>query len=139
MTVPPRTPSWAEIEQFCRIDGWEPVREIDHRFFQKVLASGEVLETHSSFDSRGSMSQGRFNAMLRTQLRVTREMFWETLRAGQPVERPAPVESPSAPRHRAYVLRVLTQELRKTEEEIAQLSAEEGERLVHEHWSRPSA
>jgi len=41
---------------------------------------------------------------------------------------------------REEVLRVAKlAQLALTEEEIAQLSAEEGERLVHEHWSRPSA
>lgn len=129
-------PSGSNIEEFCRIDGWKLVRETDHRFFQKVLASGEVLETHTSFASGKAMSQGRFGAILRTQLEVTREQFWETLRTGRPVERPAPVE-PAAPRHKLYVVQVLARELGMSEDEIAGLSVEEAERVVHEHWSRP--
>lgn len=136
MSVPPRTPTWREIEQFCRIDGWRLIRETDHRFYQKLLPSGEVLETHSSFASSGTMSQGRFSAILRTQLRVTREEFWKALRTGQPVERPAPVEETRSG-HKLYVVRVLKHDLGMTEEEIARLSVEEAEHLVHEHWSRP--
>jgi hypothetical protein len=133
---PSRTPSWREIEEFCRIDGWTVVRETDHRFFQKVLPSGEVLETHTSFASRKAMSRGRFGAILRTQLKVTREQFWETLRTGRPVERPAPVE-PAGPRHKLYIVQVLKRELGMSEDAIARLTVEEAERLVHEHWSRP--
>jgi hypothetical protein len=82
------------------------------------------------------MSQGRFSAILRTQLKVTREQFWETLLSGRPVERPAPVEA-APPRHKLYVVQVLTRELGMSEDEIGRLSVEEAERLVHEHWSRP--
>jgi hypothetical protein len=133
---PSRTPSWSEIEEFCRIDGWRLVRQTDHRFFQKVLATGEVLETHTSFASGKSMSQGRFSAIVRTQLKVTREQFWETLRSRRPAERPAPVE-PAPPRHKLYMVRVLTRELGMSEDEVADLSVADAERLVHEHWSRP--
>src|SRR6188472_1031507 len=89
VTNPPRTPTWAEIEEFCGIDGWTLVRETDHAFFQKVLPSGEVLETHRSFSSNKTMSQGRFGVILRTQLRVTRTEFWHALQTGEPVERPS--------------------------------------------------
>lgn len=135
MSRPSRTPSWRQIEEFCQIDNWTVVRETDHRFFQRVLPSGEVLETHTSFASGKAMSQGRFAAILRTQLKVTRKQFWEALRSGRPVERPAPVE-PEGPKHRLYVVQVLTRELGMSENEIANLTVEEAERLVHEHWSR---
>lgn len=136
MSAPSRTPSWREIEEFCRIDGWTLIRETDHRFFQKVLASGEVLETHTSFSGGGTMSQGRFSAILRTQLRVSREQFWEALRTSEPVERPAPIEE-EKPKHRLWVIQVLKHELGRTEAEIEQLAVEEAEGLVYEHWSRP--
>ena len=134
MSRPGRAPSWREIEEFCRIDGWT-VRETDHRFFQKVLPSREVLETPTSFASGRAMSQGRFGAILRTQLKVTRKQFWETLQSRRPVERPAPVE-PAGPKHKLYVVQVLTRDLGMSEDEIARLTVEEAERLVHEHWSR---
>lgn len=82
-----RTPTWAQIEKFCRLDGWSEVRRTGHVHFEKVLGDGTVLRTHRSFASRKTMSPGRFNAILRYQIRVTAEQFWETVDTGEPVDR----------------------------------------------------
>lgn len=139
MTIPPRTPTWAEIEDFCRIDGWEMARETDHRHYQKLLDGdhpGNPLETHVSHDSGGTMSQDRWSFILRTQLKVSRREFWEALQTGDPVDRPVPEEEPAPPTHEAWVLRVLRHELHLGDEEIAASSPEEGVHRVQEHWSR---
>ena len=85
-----RTPTWAQIERFWRIDGWREVRRSDHVFYEKVLAEGVVLRTHRSFSSRKTMSPGRFKAILRYQLRVTEEQFWLALDTRSAVDRSAP-------------------------------------------------
>ena len=85
-----RTPTWAQIESFCRIDGWREVRRSDHVFYEKVLAEGVVLRTHRSFSSRKTISPGRFKAILRYQLRVTEEQFWLALDTRSAVDRSAP-------------------------------------------------
>ena len=103
MTIPGRTPSWDEIERFCRIDGWAHERSTAHVFWQKVLPSGEVLETHVSFASDKSMSPGRFGSILRTQLKVTKVEFWRALQTGEPVARPAELED-VVPGHEAWVV-----------------------------------
>jgi len=82
-----RTPSWAEIEQFCRIDGWHEVRRSGHAFYEKVLPAGTVLRTHRSFSSKKTMSPGRFKAILRYQLGVTEDQFWQALDTRKPVDR----------------------------------------------------
>lgn len=82
-----RTPTWAQVERFCRIDGWREVRRTGHVHFEKVLADGTVLRTHRSFASRKTMSPGRFRAVLRHQLRVTEEQFWRVLETRKPVDR----------------------------------------------------
>jgi hypothetical protein len=140
MTIPPRTPTWAEIEEFCRIDGWEMVRETDHRHYEKLLGEDHPdnpLQTHVSHDGGGTMSQDRFSLILRTQLKVSRREFWEALESGNAVDRPVPEEEPPPPMHEAWVLQVLRHDLRLSDEEIADLSVEEGKRRVHEHWSTP--
>lgn len=131
-----KTPTWAEIEEFCRKDGWKELRESDHRFFQKVLGDATVLETHTSFAPGKTMRPGRFKAILRDQLKVDDDQFWEVLRTGKPAHRPAPLSAAPQVRHPAHVVRVLKQELHKTEEEIAQLSPDGARRLVEAHWSR---
>ena len=130
-----KTPTWREVEQFCERDGWREIRETGHRFFQKVLADGTVLETHSSFSSRKTMSPKRFRTILRDQLRVTEAQFWEVLRTEKPAKRPSvvpagPIELP------AYIVRVLKLDLHMTEDQIAGLTAEEGRKRVADYWSR---
>lgn len=82
-----RTPSWADVERFCRVDGWSEVRRSGHVFYEKVLADGTVLRTHRSFSSRKTMSPGRFKAILRYQLHVTEAQFREALETRKPVQR----------------------------------------------------
>lgn len=82
-----RTPTWAQVERFCRIDGWREVRRGGHVFYEKVLEDGRVLRTHRPHSSRKTMSRGRFKAILRHQLGVTEEEFWQTLATRRPAER----------------------------------------------------
>jgi hypothetical protein len=130
-----KTPTWGEIERFCRIDGWREVRRTGHVFFEKVLPDGTVLRTHRSFASKKTMSPGRFSAILRGQLEVSVDDFWSALETGKPVDRPSapPEAGPTLP---AYPARVLERELHLSQEEMAKLSEEEARRLVEEYWSR---
>jgi len=82
-----RTPTWAQVERFCRIDGWAEKRRSGHVFFERVLPDGTLLQTHRSFSSRKTMSPGRFKAILRYQLRVTEAQFWRALDTREPVDR----------------------------------------------------
>jgi hypothetical protein len=136
VTIPSRTPSWDEIEQFCKVDGWQPDRTTGHVFWRKVLPSGEVLETHRSFAGQKSMSQDVFGVILRTQLRVSRSDFWDALRTGEPVDRPSEEAERPAPSHEAWVVLGLKGQ-GMTEEEIRQLTPEDAVSLLHEKWSQP--
>ena len=129
-----RTPTWGEIERFCRIDGWRESRRTDHVFYEKVLADGTVLRTHRSFAGGKTMSPGRFKATLRNQLQVSEDDFWTALETKEPVARPSdPPEAEALP---AYLVRMLKTELHLSEAEIAELSPEDAQRLVYEHWSK---
>ncbi len=77
-----KTPTWGEIERFCRLDGWREARRSGHVFFEKVLPDGAVLQTHRSLSKRKTMSPGRFKAILRYQLKVSEEEFWRVLESG---------------------------------------------------------
>jgi len=135
VTIPGRTPTWAEIEQFCAIDGWTHVRSTDHEFWQKTLDSGEVLETHTSFGGNKTMSPGRFSSILRNQLRITKVEFWQALQSGKPVDRPTDVEEapPSIP---GWVLFGLKNQ-GLTDDEIATLGPEEAEKVLQQKWAEP--
>ena len=82
-----RTPTWSQVERFCRIDGWREVRRTGHVHFEKALSDGTLLRTHRSCSSRKTMSPGRFRAILRYQLRVCEEEFWRALETRKPVDR----------------------------------------------------
>lgn len=138
MTTPRRTPTWDEIEAFCRADGWQQVRATDHVFFRKVLESGQVLETHRSFSGGKSMSQSRFSLILRTQLRVNRQDFWEAIRTGQPVERPSTPPEGAPPTHEAWVVFGLRQH-GITDEEINRMTADEARARLHQLWAQPDS
>jgi hypothetical protein len=104
-----KTPTWGEIEQFCRIDGWRESRRTNHLFYEKVLADGTVLRTHRSFAAGKTMSPGRFKTILRNQLQVSEDDFWTALETKEPVARPSgPPEVEALP---AYLVRVLKTEL----------------------------
>lgn len=141
----PDAPSWGEIEKFLKIDGWTRLpassrggSSQDHIFFEKLLDSGELLQTHISH-SRGSRpSSGRFASILRHQIKISRTDFWQALRSGEPVARPAPAEAEQV-EHEAWVVAVLAGDLHMTAQEIATLDAEHARQLVLDHWSRPTA
>ena len=82
-----RTPTWGQVERFCRIDGRSELRRSGHVFFEKVLADGTLLQTHRSHASRKTMSPGRFRAILRYQLRVSEDELWGALSTRKPVDR----------------------------------------------------
>jgi hypothetical protein len=140
----PDAPTWGEIEKFLQADGWTRLppssrggSSENHIFFEKLLDSGELLQTHISHSRRGRPSPGRFSLILRQQIKVSRAQFWEALRSGEPVARPAPVETEQGGEHEAWVLAVLAGELHMTAEQIEELEVEQARQLVLDHWGRP--
>jgi len=141
----PDAPTWGEIEKFLDIDGWTRLPPASrggssqrHIFFEKLLNSGELLQTHISHSRQGRPSPGRFALILRNQIKTSRTEFWQALRSSRPVPRPSPVEAEQV-EHEAWVLAVLAGELHMTAEQIAALDVERARQLVLEHWSHPPA
>jgi hypothetical protein len=139
----PNAPTWGEIEKFLQADRWTRLpassrggSSENHLFFEKLLDSGELLQTHVSHSRRGRPSPGRFVLILRQQIKVSRAQFWEALRSGEPVARPAPVEAEQQVEHEAWVLAVLAGELHTTAEQIEELDVEQARQLVLDHWAR---
>jgi hypothetical protein len=134
------SPTFGDIEDFLAADGWRQVRvggrRQRHLRYEKLLADGRLLQTQISHSRAKSISPGRFAAILREQLEVSREQFWQAIRAGEPVERPVDLDEPEpAVEHPAWVVRVLVEELHLSTDEISSLSTQEAIDRVHEHWS----
>lgn len=133
--MPGRSATWAEIESFLDADEWTPNRKTGHDFYEKLLPNGDLLRTHVSRAGNKSMSPGRFRAILRNQLKVGEREFWDAVRSGRPVVRPADVDA-GPPEHPAWVVRVLTADLHLTASDIDRLSIDDARRLVNEFRSR---
>lgn len=142
MTAP--APTWGEIEEFVKIDGWRSLSGRErggprkrHAFWEKVLPDGRVLQTHVSHSAEKRPAARAFRLILSTQLEVSREAFWEALQSGEPVDRPLPFEEAEAVEHEAWVVEVLANDLYLSAEEIQDLSVEAAKQRVNDHWSRP--
>lgn len=134
-------PTWGDVEDFLDADGWRRVQRerggtrSRHVFYEKTLDDGRVLQTHVSHSRQKTLSPGRFGSVLRHQLEVSREQFWECIRTKRPAGRPVELEAKPV-EHDAWVVAVVVGELHMTAGQIAALSTDEAQRLVHEHWSR---
>ncbi|MEO8897874.1 MAG: hypothetical protein ABI473_04110 [Candidatus Dormibacter sp.] len=103
------------------------------------MADGTVLETHSSFSSSKTVSANRFALILRTQLRVSAQAFWDTLRTGETALRPSaplPDMPPSLP---AWLLRSLKREVGLTDDDTSSLSEVAAHQLLIDHRSSPGS
>lgn len=67
-------PSWKDLNRFCERDGWERYKDTDHYFYRKTDASGNLLLIKVSKGS-GEIGKHLFEAILKTQLHVTKEYF----------------------------------------------------------------
>jgi hypothetical protein len=141
----PDAPTWGEMEKFLQADGWTRLPASSrggsgqrHIFFEKLLDSGELLQTHISHSRRGGPSPGRFGLILREQIKVSRAQFWKALSSGEPRPRPAAVETEQQAEHEAWVMAVLAGELRMTTEQIEALDVDQARQMVLDHWSRPT-
>ena len=136
MTFPKRPATGAELEQFCQIDGWEQIRETDHIFWQKVLPSGEVLQTHRSLSANKRLSQNVFGLILRDQLRVSREAFWTALQTAEPADRPVPVVEAPPPTYPGWVIAGLLAR-GVAEDQIRAWTPTEAQTQLEELWAQP--
>jgi hypothetical protein len=92
-------PSFGDIERFCRIDGWQQQTGIGgsrqrHIRYEKTRADELALRTQISHDRSSAPSPGGWKAILRNQLKVTEEQFWEALRSARAVNRTPPPPPP---------------------------------------------
>ncbi|WEK54575.1 MAG: type II toxin-antitoxin system HicA family toxin [Candidatus Cohnella colombiensis] len=68
-------PSWSDLENFLRRDGWVMVRQTGRdKIYQKTLPNGEILRSAVS-KGTGEIGKGLFTRILKQQLLVDREYF----------------------------------------------------------------
>jgi len=132
-----RTPSWDELREFLKDDGWTADRTTGHDFFEKTLPDGEILRTHASRSGAKTMSPGRFKAILADQLKLSEAGFWEVLRTRTPATRPSPAPEPAPRSLPAWLGDALERDVGLEGERIAELDEDTALHLLLEARSRP--
>lgn len=80
--------TFRDLRRYVANDGWteEPNlargrrRTGDHRRYSSELSDGTLLRTKVSHDETAEIGDDLFHRILRDQLRVTEERFWEVVR-----------------------------------------------------------
>jgi hypothetical protein len=69
-------PSWRDLERFLKHVGWEyrPKNSGTDKSYVKILRTGELLWTRVSRGT-GEIGSGLFSAILRHQLRASKDYF----------------------------------------------------------------
>jgi len=132
-------PTWRDLVAFCKADKWEPSRQTKHAVYKKVLADGTALQTETSRGKDAdNIGAGLFHFILRVELQVSEDEFWEAIRTGEPASRPAhPAPRPLPPKPDAGLVFQLRKHLHLTDQEIGALSKDEAVELINEYYSRP--
>ncbi len=91
-----RHPTWNDIRRFCEVENWDQVYKTrgakrgDHDRFRKVLPDGKTLRTRASHGNDEIGDPGLVNEIIRRQLQVTRDEFWDAVDNGNPPVRSRP-------------------------------------------------
>lgn len=129
-------------DDFCVIEQWEivhgstgkPVKH--HRTYELVIPSGEILRTRISQPvDRTTYSASMWSAILRDQLRVTNDEFWDCV---QHKVLPDRGESPTESNPKALPLHLLNELIERvglTPDEAIKLTLEEALQRMNEYWT----
>lgn len=86
-------PTWDDIRRFCEVDGWEPThgargrKRRDHDRYVKTLPDGRILRTKASHGRDEIGDPSLVKHILRDQLEVTEEQFWDAVDNGRAPQR----------------------------------------------------
>lgn len=131
-------PTWGDLAKFCKADQWNPPRQTKHAVYTKVLADGTslMMETSRGKDSE-NIGHGLFHFILREELQVSEDEFWQAIKTGKPAARPAhPAPAPAAPKPGAGMVFQLRRYLHLTDAQIEPLSKDDAIRMLQEYYSR---
>jgi hypothetical protein len=127
-------PSFGDIREFCRIDGWDEKKSAkgktgDHFRYRKVLADGRIVRTKASHGNDQIGDPSLWERIWRDQLGLeSEEHFWEALRTKRPVDRgTADAQPPAGETVPLWLVRRLVLEVGVPEAEVRRLTREEAQ------------
>lgn len=135
--------TFRDLRQYVINDGWteEPNlargrrRTGDHRRYFRDLPDGTRLRTKVSHDERAEIGEDLFHRILRDQLRVTEERFWEVVRGRSTGE--SEVTPPEVEPIPGWLVTRLLFRVGLSETEVAQMTAEEAHAAWLDYQTRP--
>lgn len=126
--------------RFCEIEGWSEVRSstgktgTHHDTYELILESGDVLRTRISRPpDRTDYGTSLWKHILRDQIQVSEEEFWECLESVMPPSRGA-AEKPEKEPIPTGVVWNLINRVGLSEEEVADLDRDEAIEKLNRFW-----
>ena len=132
-------PTRDDHECFCRVEGWDRVRDsrgrtgTHHVTYELTLPDDRILRTRISRPvDRTGYGKSIWAHVLRDQLEVDEGAFWECVREGVPPDRGGPRVRPGA--LPADLVHLLITKAGVDESEIAGMTKEEAVARMQRHW-----
>jgi hypothetical protein len=135
--------TFGELRQYVTNDGWteEPNlsrgrrRTGDHRRYFRDLPDGTRLRTKISHDEHAEIGDDLFHRILRDQLQVTEERFWEVVHGRPGIETQAP--KPTVESIPGWLVTRLLFTVGLSEAEVAQMTGDEAHAAWLEYQTQP--
>jgi hypothetical protein len=135
--------TFRDLRRYVINDGWteEPNlargrrRTGDHRRYFRDLPDGTRLRTKVAHDEGAEIGEDLFRRILRDQLRVSEERFWEVARRRRAGE--AEVVQPTVEPIPGWLVTRLLFTVGLTETELARMTAEEAQAAWLDYQTRP--
>lgn len=126
--------------RFCEIEGWRLVRSATgkrsthHETYELELPSGDILRTRISRPpDRTAYGSGLWSHILRDQLQVSAEEFWQCVNDATMPARSQPAQTQqSVPTEVLYLLR---ERVGLQDDQLAELSAEAAIERLQQYWT----
>jgi hypothetical protein len=133
-------PTRKDHEAFCKIEGWQPVRDATGRTgthpvtYELQLHDGRILRTRISHPvNRDSYGQDMWSHILRDQLDVDQAAFWACVQNQIKPDRGIP--EPPAEALPADLANLLIHRLHLSEGEVAAMSRDEAIARMQQYWT----
>lgn len=126
--------------RFCESEGWQLVRSATgnrsthHETYELALPEGDVLRTRISRPpDRTVYGSGLWSHILRDQLLVSQQEFWQCVNDGIPPPRSRPVApTQSIPTEVLYLLKL---RVGLTDDQLADMTAEAAIERLQQYWT----